>query len=140
MASMKIRTTGLKEFRASLKQLDADLPKQIRLVLNDAAAVVLDYAKPRIPSRSGKARGSVNARSTQTSVRVTVGGSRAPYYPWLDFGGKTGIGGSVVRPFYKKGRYLYPALEVKRDDVEKAMVAGLADLARGAGLEVTSGG
>lgn len=132
-----IRVTGLKEFRSKVKEADAALPKQIRIVLNAAAGIVLDYAKPRIPSRSGRARGSVVARSTQKAVRVSVGGGRAPYYPWLDFGGRVGPGGSVRRPFIKEGRYLYPALRVKRQDVIEAMSTGLVDLVRSAGMEVS---
>jgi hypothetical protein len=65
-----------------------------------------------------------------------MGGKKAPYMPWLDFGGKTGIHKSVHRPFYKEGRYLYPTLGRIRPDIEKALGSALVAVARDAGLEV----
>lgn len=134
----RIKVTGLREFQAALRAMDAGLPKQLRLVLNDAAGVVVDYARPRIPSRTGRARGSVKLRSSQREVRVAVGGARAPYFPWLDFGGEgRRKGRPPARPFLTDGRYIYQGLRVKRNDVTEIMTRGLADLARQAGLEVT---
>lgn len=133
----RIEVKGIREFRTALKKADADAPKMIRVTLNGAADVVLDYARPRIPSRSGAARQSLKARSSQKDVRVAVGGKKAPYYPWLDFGGHVGPNDSVSRPFITEGRYIYPALRVKRDDVTKVMSEGLAALATSAGLDVT---
>jgi hypothetical protein len=43
----------------------------------------------------------------------------------------------VSRPFYKEGRYIYPSLRKNRDEITEVMVTAIADLARGAGLEVT---
>lgn len=132
-----IRVEGLKEFQAALRAMDRDLPKQLRIMLNRAATVVIDWAVPRIPKRTGRAAGSVKARSSQRESRVAIGGRRAPYMPWLDFGGAVGPGRSVQRPFRKKGRYLYAGLEANAEDVTKIMERGLAELAAGAGLEVS---
>ncbi|HYF73907.1 MAG TPA: HK97 gp10 family phage protein [Nocardioides sp.] len=136
-ARVRIDVTGLREFQAALRRADADLPKALRLVLNDAANLVIDWARPRIPKRTGAAAGSIKARSSQREVRVAVGGRRAPYYPWLDFGGRTGPARSVVRPFYTEGRYLYPGLRHTRDDVQRIMEEGITRLAADAGLEAT---
>ena len=132
-----IRVDGLREFTRSLKALDAAAPKAQRKALNDAAEIVLGYARPRVPKRSGRAAASLKPRSTQTAVRVAAGGSRAPYYPWLDFGGRVGRRKSVRRPFIGDGRYIYPALAAKQEEFLAAMSAALIDAARSAGLEVT---
>lgn len=102
-----IRIDGLAEFSRNLRKLDSDLPKVLRIALNEGADLVVHEATPPIPKRTGRAARSVKARSTRTAVRVVAGGKRAPYYPWLDFGGRVGPSRSVVRPFRKEGRYLY---------------------------------
>lgn len=137
MARAYVEVTGLRELRAQLKAADAALPKQIRVALNSASELVIDYARPRVPQRSGRARGSLKVRSSQTQARIAAGGRTAPYYPWLDFGGKVGRGKSVDRPFYTEGRYIYPGLRQNRDHITQAMSEALTDLMVGAGFEVT---
>lgn len=133
-----VQVTGLKEFQKALRDMDKALPKQLRLVLNDAATVVIDYARPRIPRKTGRAAASITARSSQRLARVAIGGRKAGYYPWLDFGGQGRVKGRpAARPFIKEGRYLYPALRVKKDDLQRTLEQGLTRLATDAGLEVT---
>jgi hypothetical protein len=90
-----------------------------------------------IPKRSGRAAASLKPRSTQTSVRVAAGGTKAPYYPWLDFGGRVGPRKSVRRPFIGDGRYIYPALSEKHDEFLEAMQRALIESAESAGLVVS---
>lgn len=130
-----IQITGLKEFRAALKEMDAGLPKLIRVALNKSSQLVIDYAKPRVPHRTGRAASSLKVRSSQKQARIAAGGTRAPYYPWLDFGGTTPKGGT--RPFYTEGRYVYPGLKKNRDEITQLMSEALTELATTAGLEVT---
>lgn len=134
-----IKIEGLREFRAGLKRMDKGLPKGIRIALNSVVDIVVDDARPRIPRRTGRAAASLKSQSTQTKARIKAGGSRAPYFPWLDFGGRTGRNKSVVRPFFKKGRYVWLSFADKRTEVTEALDDALADVARGAGLEVTRG-
>lgn len=138
MATDPIKIEGLTEFRRNLKTLNSDLPKALRLAFNSAADVVVNEARPRVPSKSGRAKGSVKARSTQTLSRVSGGGGRAPYYPWLDFGGRVGKGGSVRRPFLREGRYIYNAYFKNRDSgkFQETLSKALIDVARQAGIEV----
>lgn len=133
-----IRISGLNEFRRGLKDMGGDLPKALRLAFNDAADIVVSDARPRVPKRSGRAAGTVKARSTQTAARVAGGGSRAPYYPWLDFGGQIGTRGPR-RPFLKEGRYIYNAyFKAKRSGrFQESLEKNLVDVARSAGIEVT---
>ena len=131
-----IAIDGLSQFVRNLKALDREVPKALRLAFNAAADVVVQDARASVPSRSGKARGSVKARSTQTASRVVGGGNRAPYYPWLDFGGRVGKGKSVHRPFLKYGRYIYNSWYDNQPKYVKLLEEALLDAASSAGIEV----
>lgn len=136
MASIKI--DGLRQLQRSLRQLDADMPKLLRVTFNDAMKLVIDYASNHMPRRSGRAINSLKPRSQQRSARIAMGGPRAPHAPWLDFGGQgRRPGRPAARPFMKEGRYVYKGLAVKRDEITDVMTKGLADIARQAGLEVS---
>lgn len=136
----KIEVTGLREFQRALKDMDAALPKQIRIALNQASELVIDYAQPRFPRVSGKAAGSLKARSTQREARVALGGRKAPYAPWLVYGGEgKRKGRPSARPFIRAGRDFgpYAALDHRREQITQIMSDALAQLAKDAGLDVT---
>lgn len=130
-----IRIDGLAQFVRSLKNADADLPKMVRLVNNAAVQIVVDDAQPKIPVKTGRARKSIKASSTRGQARIKAGSRQAPYYPWLDFGGRVGRRHSVLRPFRKSGRYLWKSFADNREEIERELVKGLEQLARDAGLE-----
>jgi hypothetical protein len=132
-----LRIEGLREFQRNLKALDRELPKALRMAFNEAADIIVRDAKPRVARRSGRAQGSVKARSTQTMARVSAGGARAPYYPWLDFGGAVGRRNSVRRPFLPRGRYIYAAYDRRRGEFVEGMQDALLTVARRAGVEVS---
>ncbi|GIF71911.1 HK97 gp10 family phage protein [Asanoa siamensis] len=134
MANDPIHIVGLREFNKALKGLDSNLPKGVRLALNEAANLIIDKAVPKVPSRTGRARRSLAARSTRTTARVAGGGTKAPYYPWLDFGGTNGRG--VKRPFYKDGRYLYATYYEHQDEFVGVMAQALNKVAEDAGLVI----
>lgn len=135
--SEAVRITGLREFVRGLKQMDRDLAKAVRMAFNEAAEIIVSDAKPRVPARSGRARGTVTARSTQTAARIVGGGRRAPYYPWLDFGGAVGRRRSVRRPFLKDGRFIYRSYDRRKGEFIEAMQENLINVAKSAGIEVT---
>ena len=130
-----IKIEGLAVFSKNLKTLDRELPKALRMAFNAAADVVVQDARPGIPTKSGKAKASVKARSTQTASRVVGGGSKVPYYPWLDFGGRVGRARSIRRPFLKHGRYIYNAYFDNQARYAELLEQGLLDVARQAGVE-----
>lgn len=137
-----IRIDGLAQFSRSLKKLDSDLPKSLRLALNEAAQLVIDDARPKVPRLTGRARASIKVASTRTAVRVRAGGPRAPYFAWLDWGGRVGRKRSIHRPFIKdEGRYLYKSYFglKKSGDFERVLSRALVGVAKQAGLEVTHG-
>lgn len=132
-----IRVQGLAEFNRALRRLDAEAPKGLRLAHNTAANIVVDAAQPRMPRKSGRAQASVKARSTRTATRVSAGSNRAPYVPWLDYGGEGRVKGRPSkREFRKGGRYVYPAFHDNRDKVEDALEQGLLQVVTSAGLVV----
>jgi len=132
-----IQIEGLRQFARSLREMDSDLPKALRLGFNDAAELVVAEARSRVARRSGRAASTVKAQSTRTAARIAAGGRRAPYFPWLDFGGRVGRNRSVVRPFFTDGRYVWRAYGDRRDEFRGKLEVAIADLARSAGLEVT---
>lgn len=132
-----IRVDGLNALRKSLKDAGEGAEKEIRPALNDAAQIVVNVAQRRIPVLTGAARKSVRVSSTGNKVRVSAGGTRAPYYPWLDYGGRTGIRGSVVRPFDKGGRYLYPAYGQERANIMRVLEKRIVAIIEAKGLGVT---
>lgn len=133
----QIKVEGLNQFVRAVKRFDADIPKTLRLAFNSAADIVVETARPRVPTRTGRAKASIKSRSVRTSVRVQEGGGRAPYMPWLDFGGRTGRKRSVVRPFLKEGRYVWWAFSQRRAEVLEAAENAIADAARAAGMDVS---
>jgi hypothetical protein len=135
MATINIH--GLKEFQRSLREVDAGLPRLLRVVFNEAMGLVIGYARERMPTRTGRAASSLKPKSQQRSARISLGGKAAPYAPWLDFGGAGRIKGRPPnRPFQREGRYVYKGLAVKRDEITKVMVKGMTQVARDAGLDV----
>lgn len=137
MTAEAIRISGLTEFRKGLKAMDAQLPKALRIAFNGAADLVVNDARTHIPTRSGAAKASVKARSTQTASRIVGGSNKVPYYPWLDFGGRVGRGHSVTRPFLKHGRYIYNSYFDNRERYAELLVQGLRDVASTAGVEIS---
>lgn len=132
-----LKIDGLRDFQAALKQMDGETQKQLRVVLNTAADSVANDTRRRMPSRSGRARASVKVASSQREARIKEGAAKAPYVPWLDYGGRVGRARSVSRPFLRQGRYMYPAYHANKADVQEILERELVELATGAGLTVT---
>jgi len=130
-----IKVKNLKPLSGALKKIDQDAPKQLRMALNGVADIVVQAVRPQIPRKTGAAAKSVKTKSTRTSARISVGGARASYYPWLDFGGSVGPRKSVHRPFIKEGRYLYPTLAREQANITKALEDALSQLISDAGLK-----
>jgi hypothetical protein len=136
MTRPHIRVIGLKEFRASLKEVDQELPKALRIALNKSVEIIVDFAHAHIEVKSGRAKRSVKARSTQTTARVQGGGKKASHYAWLDFGGRVGKDRSIYRPVLKNGRYIYNGYFRNRDRYGELLQESLVDVARQAGIEI----
>lgn len=131
----KIEVGGLAQLSRGLKAIDADAPKELRIALNSAAELLVEHARPTIPALTGASRRSLVARSTRTSARVAVGGKRAPWFPWLDFGGEGRRPGRPARrEFLREGRYIYPTLAKIRPKIEAQLQESISAVIRNAGL------
>lgn len=137
MSGVTLKVVGLTEFRAGLRGMDRALPKTLRGTLNGVASFFIDKVRPQIPRVTGAAAASLRPQSSQTEARIAVGGSRAPYYPWLDFGGVAGRGAGAKRTFYRAGRYIFPTLARERAEIERVMLDALTELASSNGIEVS---
>jgi hypothetical protein len=137
-----IRIEGLKEFSRKLRAMDKSLPKGLRIALNEAGDKVVKATVPKIPHVTGRAAASLKAKSTTKTSRVAGGARKAPWYPWLDFGGRVGRHNSTSRPFLKKGRYLWKTYgEMSASgEFEKVLRKALIGVATGAGIEVQTHG
>lgn len=132
-----IRIENLRELQAAMRRASEGSQKQLRVVFNAAAETVAGGARRRVPSRTGRARASLKAMSGQREGKAVGGGGKAPYYGWLDFGGRVGRRRSVERRFVEGGRYLYPSYVANRRSILESLAEAIAAVARDAGLDVT---
>jgi hypothetical protein len=163
---IKMEMKGLSELLASMRKVAPETKREFTASLKAIGKMVQADTQADMPRRTGKARRSVKVKVVTRrgfeGVQITEGGPVAPYSPWLDFGGSVGRGrrstarvtigggrvrvqrggsrgsGSVVRPYIKDGRYLYPAYYRRYDDMVAATLNAVRDAALSAGLEVTS--
>lgn len=131
-----IGIVGLDEFRNRLRAVETSLPRALRLVFNESAEIVAGDARPRVARKTGRAASTVKLKSTQRYARVAGGGNKAPYYPWLDFGGRVGRRKTVRRTFIKDGRYIYAAYFANTARFREVMERGLRGLAESSGIAV----
>ncbi|WP_027934566.1 hypothetical protein [Amycolatopsis thermoflava] len=139
MADELIRVEGWRELSRSLRRANSELPKGLRLAANEAAQLVVNDARPKVPvgpGKGGHAASSIKAASTRTAARVQGGGSKFPYYPWLDFGGRVGPNKSVRRPFMKTGRYLWKSYADQKTKVAESLDTALRRVIEEAGIGV----
>ena len=137
---------GLKEFKRDLKRIDADLPKELRKRLKAISEAVVVTVRASVPRMTGAAQASLKPRAGQdwAGISYPKGGKawqgvKAPYYPWLDFGGAVGRGKGIKRDRVDGGRYLYPEVGKARPEIYAMGVDALADVGNEAGLTVHRG-
>ncbi len=143
----QVQVKGLRELQAAFKSVDADIPKELRNTFKVIAQMVATAAAAKVPRRTGTAAASITPRATQRGAAIAFGGPKAPYYPWLDFGGTVGRGhkpnrpysGSVKRQYmgrpFGSGRYIYPTIEAMDDQIKAAAAEAVIDAAKRAGFE-----
>lgn len=134
-----VRVEGLAELRRALGGIDKALPKKLAKQLKAVGEKVAANARGRMPSRSGRARGSVKAGTSGNAAHVQGGKKTVPYFGWLDFGGTLkptgGRRNTQHRPKLSKGRYLYPAIEQMQPEIESGAVEAFEDTKRELGLD-----
>lgn len=140
MANARVQIQGLRELRLGLRRLDRNLPRAIRVAGNESADMIVNRSRPLVPvgpAQGGHAASSIRKASTQSEVRVSEGGPRYPYMPWLDFGGTINKNTSnpTRRPFYTDGRFIWHVFGEHQAEVEQNMREALRRIALEAGLE-----
>lgn len=163
---IKLELKGLRELQTALRKVAPEAKRVFQANLKAIGQMVQSDTRADMPKHSGKGRRSVKVRVVTRrgfeGVEISEGGGVAPYVPWLDFGGRVGRGrrstarltigagrvqvrriggqgtGSVVRPYIKDGRYLYPAYYRRYDDMVAATFDAVRRACESAGLEVVS--
>lgn len=127
MAVQVVRVEGLREVDRALRKMDAGIAKEFRSEAKGIADVVARDARGRVPTVSGRAARSIRAGAQAKGAYVQGGKADVRYYGWLDFGTRNPIAGRSrsVGPWRgsgkgpTKGRFIYPALEAKRGEIER---------------------
>lgn len=121
MPGGRVQVQGLGELRRDLRRIDPELTKGIPKTLSAAAGIVAREARARAPKRSGKLERSIKVRVRRNTAFVVVTARRPskkypqgyPYGRRIEFAVKA---------------YLLPALEAKRDEVERRLEGLLDDI------------
>lgn len=131
----------------AFKQLDTELPKELRREFKAIAEMVAGRIRGKVPRRTGAAASSVTTRAGSTGAGIAFGGSKAPYFPWLDFGGSVGRGhrpgsawsGAIRREWEGiprgSGRYVYPTIAESKGDIGAAADEAIRRVARRADFD-----
>lgn len=128
-----IRIEGLREFAASLKVLEQQLPRELTKANKEAAALLAAEARElgiSLGSVAAKAAETVMARASSTGGFV-VGGAGAPYFFGAEFGafaykqfkGWRGNGAEA-------GYFVYPAIRANEERVVELYADRIEALAR----------
>jgi hypothetical protein len=119
-----VRVEGLRELQKSLRKLDPEARKLLNRELRVITRGITLRVRSQMPARSGNARMSVRPGVWRGDSVIRAGGSRAPYYGWLDFGGTLRPSGgrrnTQHRPVFKSGRYIYPTIARSRPQLVDA--------------------
>jgi hypothetical protein len=137
---VRVVVEGLRDLNKNLKVLSVEAQKEMAEALKVIASGVVDDVKSRVPrGKTGNAQKSVRPRAGAKGAGIAFGGGRAPYYPWLDFGGRVGRQKATVRPVIRGGRYVYPAIADNMETVEELVVDALNEINRKYGSVIDGG-
>lgn len=128
---MKSSSTAkvFKDLSSRLGEVESAVEAAVEDLNETMAKDLLNRTKVKIPRLSGSAASS--GKLSDSTVRF---GGGLEYYPWLEFGGSVGRGGSVKRTKIQSGRYLFPTLTSLRERnlkmVEKEVVEAVEKSAK----------
>lgn len=132
----RVVVTGLRDLGKALKDLDTEAKQLMSNSLKGIAEGVASDVRSRVPHKTGALAASYKARGSVGGAAIAWSGTKAPYAPWIDFGGKVGKDKSVSRPFIKGGRYLYPAIADNMADISDLVADAINDVVTKYGLKV----
>lgn len=138
MAGNPVGVEGLAELRRALHDVDKALPKKLRTRFKKIGDEVAAEARSHVPVKTGRARNTIRSGASGTTAYVAGGRATVPYYGWLEYGGVLKpVGGrhnTIRRARVKGGRYLYPAVDRRRGQIEREAQAAFQDAAREVGF------
>lgn len=129
-----LKIQGLADFQKALRAAEDGLQKELRVVFNEAADIIVGSGRPFIPRRTGALAATLRASSGQRDATVSLGKAKTPYAGFIEFGGRVGPNQSVRRKFVPGGRSMYPAVKREEAKITGVMADGLNRLADKAGL------
>jgi hypothetical protein len=137
MPDAEVQVDGLRKLQRALKQIDPELQAELKSGLKATAERVAGDARSRVPQKSGRAAASLRAGADTKGAYVAGGKASVPYYGWLDFGTRTAKSGQArtVGPWKgtgagpARGRFIYPAIDANRDDIERDAARLMDDVA-----------
>lgn len=126
--SGRVDVEGLSDFRRSLREVDRELPKELRAALRrDVADPVAGQVQTRVPVKSGAWRKAIRGGATQSAAYIQWGRAKVPYAGWLEFGGKRRGGRNSVayRNRVSTGRYVWPTVRSNEDRAAEATLQAM---------------
>lgn len=137
---VRVVVSGIGKLQSALKKVDDETPAKLKEGFKRIAEMVASSARSKVPRRTGKAAASIKARASTRGGSIAFGGSAAPHYPWLDFGGSTKRRVGGVRREWKgnpvgEGRYIYPSIREKNREIREMTDDMLASVIKGAGFD-----
>ena len=142
MPSSGVEIEGVREFHRALAKFDPELNKALKAEMKTVADTVAESARAAMPSKSGRARGSVRSGADNKGPYVAGGKKSVPYVGWLDFGSRRPVTGQPrsYGPWFRsgagpaRGRFIYPAIDQQKDTIFDGAVTALNNARDAAGL------
>lgn len=120
----ELQVQNLGQVSRALRAVGAEAVSDIKTLGAKAGDIVAEDARRRAPVRSGRLRDSIRSTGQARGAVVRGGKASVPYFGWIDFGGKRGSS-RAIRPFLRRGRILYPAIDARRKEVVEVYADGL---------------
>lgn len=146
MPDVSVKITGLRELGKAFKQMDSELGKEMKVGFKGLAERIAGLVRGGLPGNAGR---FIKSSGTQRGAGISFPGGedtgRGDFLPWLMFGGSTGKGhqvgkpwsGSVKRPLVKDGGVLYQTIKAHREDIEQEAGDLMERLATKAGFDLS---
>lgn len=138
-----VKVEGLAELRKKLRKIeDPTHLKEFQAGLKKAGEVVVPAARAKARPFSNRAAETIRVTSGGNRVYVSAGKASLRWYGWADFGSRRPRSGQPrsVGPWAKSGkgpkggRFIYPGLKEKTQEVERAVDAAMEKSIKGVGL------
>jgi len=141
MAAAQLRLIGYRELKRDLRRMGDEAIADLKRVNKEAADMVADTARPEIPVRSGRLKGTLRTTGTMRGGVVRMGRKAVPYAGPIHFGWPSrpaparGWRGGPIAP----NPFLYEAMDKRVGDVMDTYMAYLETLpmSRKFGFKVT---